>query len=170
MKKILKIFTNTLISAAVFLGVASLSGCSLNFAPSKSFSFSSDRQTSVSTVQEAYFKTLNFQGYKYPIEEVLGPNFSKNEHYQIRIVDECTGTQAKHYITQSNKNEIGNRNAVSDDNIFELNGKNLVYASFNDDWSIKETVEPVFDSQGVLEKTVTVRYNQNGTPISYSEQ
>jgi len=113
-------------------------------------------------------KTL--AGYKYPIEQTLDGKYPLDKHYSLSIYDEGEGGVRRITITPSEQNEIGDRDAVSDENLFVLENKTLLYAAFYDDWTIRQSVEAVFDEDGALAKTVTVTYDPAGKPLSLEEQ
>lgn len=113
-------------------------------------------------------KTL--AGYRYPIQNVLGKNPPPNTRYALFIYDE--GTEGTRRVTArpAMQNEIGTPDTVTDENLFDLDGKTLSYAAFYDDWTIRQSVEVIFNEEGVLTKTITVTYDSNGTPVTLEEK
>lgn len=108
-------------------------------------------------------ETKNFHGFKYNPEKVI-KDYNPKNHYAISIWDDGETVRTTYEI--SDKNSIGNPESVSDDSIFELMDKNLIYAEFYDDWTIKETIEPIFNEDGVLTMTLNISYDKNGTPLN----
>ncbi len=107
--------------------------------------------------------------YKYPAEQILGAQFTPDKHFAITILDEGTGGKPKITVLPADKNQLGDKQTVTDENLIFINGRSYTYLAFYDDWSIEESVEAVFDEDGNLVKTVTVLYNKNGVPVSRAE-
>lgn len=108
-------------------------------------------------------QTKNINGFKYNPEAVI-KDYNPKNHYAISMWDD--GETVRTIYEISDKNSIGNPESVSDDNIFELMDKNLIYAEFYDDWTIKETIEPIFNEDGVLTETLKISYDKNGAPLN----
>lgn len=117
-----------------------------------------------------HLENLPLKGFKYPIASLLKDRYPlEGFHYVITIYDEGEGGANYVIVKPSQQNEIGSKDAVDDANLFEMNGKFYQYAAFYDDWIIKESVEVIFDDNGILSKSIIIRYNQKGIPIEYVE-
>lgn len=107
--------------------------------------------------------------YKYPAEKILGSRFAPDKHFAITVFDEGTGGKPKITAVPSAKNQLGDKQTVTDENLIFIDGRAYTYLAFYDDWTIQESVEAVFDKDGNLVKTITVLYNKNGVPVSMAE-
>lgn len=113
-------------------------------------------------------KTL--AGYQYPIAQTLAGQYPLDRHYAISVFDEGEGGGRRITVTPSEQNEIGSKDSVTDENLFVLDGKLLLYASFYDDWTIRQSVQIIFDDEGNAVRTLTVTYNPDGKPVSLKEE
>lgn len=107
--------------------------------------------------------------YKYPIQKVLGKQYSPGKHYALSIYDGGDGNKPQVTVKPSAKNQIGDKETVTDENLIFIDSRAYTYLAFYDDWSIQESVEAVFDEDGNLIKTVSILYNKNGVPVSKTE-
>lgn len=107
--------------------------------------------------------------YKYPAEKVLGAQYKPNKHFAITVFDEGTGAAPKITAVPSDKNQLGNKQTVTDENLIFIGGRAYTYLAFYDDWTIQESVEVIFDEDGTPIKTVTVLYNKNGEAVWATE-
>lgn len=107
--------------------------------------------------------------YKYPAKKVLGAQYAPNKHFAITVFDEGTGSAPQITAVPSDKNQLGDKQTVTDENLIFIGGRSYTYLAFYDDWTIQESVEVVFDEDGRPIKTVTVLYNKNGEAVSTTE-
>lgn len=107
--------------------------------------------------------------YKYPAATLLGAQYTPGQHYALTIYDEGYGGIQKIKINPSNKNQIGDKQAVADENLIFIDGHIFSYLAFYDDWTIQESVEDVFNQDGELTHTITILYDATGTPVSKTE-
>lgn len=118
---------------------------------------------------DKYLENLPLQGFKYPVAALLKDKYPLDAHYAITIFDEGVGGTNYIIVQPSEQNQIGSKNAVDEATFFEMNNSFYQYAAFYDNWMIKESVQIILDKNGIFNKSITIKYDENGTPVEYSE-
>lgn len=128
----------------------------------ENYVWAKDEKNSEYAKMQQYLHQLPFKGYCFPFSEMTAHQYPLNKPYALswRNDDQINGIAAVEPATQ---NQIGQLNQTYEEALFDLEGRLLEYASFYDDWCIRETSELI----GANYDIIRVRYNRAGIPVEY---